>query len=303
MTRFAILGLFGISSACQTMPGTGGGRGIDAAWDRGTGASPGGEQSGHVDVGMGEHLYVALDQPSRRAKQKRVRVWATHYSVHSAREASRREGRALRNTKNRSLGVRLSRKDWCRAAMQGTVQITRRSGEVETYQFVKTGDYEQVDCRRIFPRHPAIGRSRFRKVNKSRLKGARGAQLIPYRSVAVDRRRFPSGTLLYVPAAKGTAIKLSSGKTWIHDGYFFAADRGGGLRGGHIDVYLGTARKNPFRFVKSRQEAAVVAYVVTDKKLVDDMARLHGVLKDAEDTRLARRALRKRRRPAPQRRS
>lgn len=307
-----LLASLGFASACHTMPG----RGVDASFDRGldatTAASPDkgsarararASVSVSVSVGFDEHLYTTLDQPSRRAKGKRVRVWATHYSVHSAREASARQGRALRNTKNRSLGVRLNTKDWCRAAMQGTVQIERRSGTIETYQFVRTGDYEQVDCRRIFPRHPAIGRSRFRKVKTARLRGARGAQLIPYRSVAVDRRRIPNGTLLFIPAAKGTRIKLPNGRTWTHDGYFFAADRGGGLRGGHIDVYMGTSRKNPFRFVKSRQEASVVAHVVTDPKLVEDMARLHGVVQSPESTPYARRPLRKRRRLATRRRA
>ena len=43
-------------------------------------------------------------------------------------------------------------------------------------------------------------------------------------------------------------IALPSGESASHDGFFFAADRGGAIRGNHIDVFVG-AGPNPFSFV------------------------------------------------------
>jgi 3D (Asp-Asp-Asp) domain-containing protein len=71
--------------------------------------------------------------------------------------------------------------------------------------------------------------------------GAMGVPLIPFRSVAVDRRRIPLGSLLYIPAARG--ILLPGGE--VHDGVFFATDVGSAITGYHLDFFLGEAHLRP----------------------------------------------------------
>lgn len=64
-----------------------------------------------------------------------------------------------------------------------------------------------------------------------------GGPLVPYRSVAADRR-FKLGTRIYVPSLVG--MKLPDGS--VHDGCVVVHDRGGGVKGRHIDLYVGTPR-------------------------------------------------------------
>jgi 3D (Asp-Asp-Asp) domain-containing protein len=61
-------------------------------------------------------------------------------------------------------------------------------------------------------------------------------KLIPYRSVAVDPKQIPLGSVLYIPGADG--VSLPGGEE--HDGYFLAHDVGGAITSGRIDLFVGT---------------------------------------------------------------
>lgn len=61
-------------------------------------------------------------------------------------------------------------------------------------------------------------------------------KLIPYRSVAVDPRKIPLGSVLFIPRAQG--ILLPNGTE--HDGYFLAHDVGGAIKGKRLDLFVGT---------------------------------------------------------------
>ena len=50
--------------------------------------------------------------------------------------------------------------------------------------------------------------------------GAPGYKLVPYRTVSVEPKRIPLGTVLFIPALVG--VRLPSGE--FHDGFFFAHD-------------------------------------------------------------------------------
>jgi 3D (Asp-Asp-Asp) domain-containing protein len=63
-------------------------------------------------------------------------------------------------------------------------------------------------------------------------------KLIPYRSVAVDPKQIPLGTVLYIPKAAG--IPLPGGGE--HDGYFLAHDVGGAIKGKRVDLFVGTEK-------------------------------------------------------------
>src|SRR5205085_1289844 len=136
----------------------------------------------------------------------------------------------LLDPSGRELGPSLSTRDFCDAAMEGTVQI-RSGGRWRTYNYAGTGPSAQVDCSDRYPRHQVIGRSRFRASAKLFGEAATGARLIPFRTIAVDPRFIPHGTVLFIPAARGVEIEGGDGEKRTHDGYFFAADTGGSIKG------------------------------------------------------------------------
>lgn len=68
--------------------------------------------------------------------------------------------------------------------------------------------------------------------------GARG-RLAPFRSVAIDTRIVPLGSLLYIPELDG--VRMPGKAPWggyIHDGCVLADDRGGGIRGRELDLFV-----------------------------------------------------------------
>jgi 3D (Asp-Asp-Asp) domain-containing protein len=64
--------------------------------------------------------------------------------------------------------------------------------------------------------------------------GVAGYALVPYRSLAVDRRHIPIGHTVEMPELTG--MPLPDGTT--HDGCFVAVDGGGAINGHHIDLFL-----------------------------------------------------------------
>jgi 3D (Asp-Asp-Asp) domain-containing protein len=64
-------------------------------------------------------------------------------------------------------------------------------------------------------------------------------RLSPFRSVAVDTRVVPLGTILYVPDLDG--VRVPGRAPWggfVHDGCVVADDRGGGIRGRDLDFFV-----------------------------------------------------------------
>ncbi len=64
--------------------------------------------------------------------------------------------------------------------------------------------------------------------------GVAGFALVPYRSLAVDRRYIPIGHTVEMPELAG--LMLPDGSR--HDGCFVAVDGGGAINGHHIDLFL-----------------------------------------------------------------
>lgn len=63
--------------------------------------------------------------------------------------------------------------------------------------------------------------------------GFEDVPLVPFRSVAVDPKVIPLGSMVYIPAAKGTLLPDGA----IHDGYFGAVDIGSLIQDRKIDVF------------------------------------------------------------------
>jgi len=65
-----------------------------------------------------------------------------------------------------------------------------------------------------------------------------GCRPIPMRTVAVDPRYIPRRTRLFIPETVG--MRMPDGS--IHDGYWYASDTGGAIKGQKIDLYTGHGR-------------------------------------------------------------
>lgn len=62
-----------------------------------------------------------------------------------------------------------------------------------------------------------------------------GCRLMPMRTVAVDPKVFPRHSVLFIKETVG--LKMPDGTA--HDGYWFASDVGGAIKGQRIDLFTG----------------------------------------------------------------
>lgn len=220
-------------------------------------------------------------EPTDATRGRRLTLWATFYHVAVANRLE--GGRPLLAPDGTSLGVSLSARDWCKAAMEGTVSVVDGAAPVGTFNFAGRGASRQVDCATFYPHVPAdkqkaLGRARFETAKGPFGTGVRGMILVPYRTIAVDGSQtpIPYGTVVYVPEARGRDVTLPSGRAVKHDGYFFAADTGGLIKGNHVDVFAGMSDRNPFPgFVKSADTGTFTAFVVNDASIADALDRAH----------------------------
>lgn len=67
------------------------------------------------------------------------------------------------------------------------------------------------------------------------LKDSLGCRLQPMRTVAVDPRVFPRHSVLFIKETVG--LKMPDGTA--HDGYWYASDVGGAIKGARIDLFTG----------------------------------------------------------------
>jgi 3D (Asp-Asp-Asp) domain-containing protein len=68
-------------------------------------------------------------------------------------------------------------------------------------------------------------------------RGASGVAIRPLVSVAADTKVIPLGTIIYVQEFDGMTLP---GDPAPHDGCFVVEDRGGSVKGEHIDIFTGT---------------------------------------------------------------
>jgi 3D (Asp-Asp-Asp) domain-containing protein len=201
-------------------------------------------------------------------------AWATYYKIPTVRDVGK-NGYPLLDMSGRSLGAALHAEDWCHASLEGSVRVLASNGTATVFNYV--GSYEelkQVDCSPWISL-PGLGYSRFYKAKGSFGDGVSGYLLYPYRTIAVDPGWVPYGTVLYIPAARGTLVKMPDGSEQYHDGYFFAADTGGALYGNHIDVFIGSAVTNPFKFVRSTKSSTFEIFVIGNPKIKELLTKRH----------------------------
>jgi 3D (Asp-Asp-Asp) domain-containing protein len=207
-------------------------------------------------------------------------LWATYYHVYPATETA--DGAPLLDMSGKPLTGNLAPRDWCLGAVEGTINVTGASGTV-TYNYAGRADTAQLDCAQILGLDPnktrwagALGKSRYRVANGPYGDGIENYRLVPFRSIAVDPAVIPFGAVIFVPAAKDTALTLPSGESIVHDGYFFAADMGGAIKGTHIDVFCGVLTTNCFpQFVSNTKDKPFEAYIVEDAAVTERLRQAH----------------------------
>ncbi|MFT5860872.1 MAG: 3D (Asp-Asp-Asp) domain-containing protein [Flavobacteriaceae bacterium] len=208
--------------------------------------------------------------------QSSLKLWATYYYTPTVIHA--RGGLPLLNASHEKTGFRLDSLDWCDAAIQGTVAINK-DGEITTLNYAGRSDSLLFDCRKCSIYRNYDGYLKTGKVLWSESigfgKGVKDFNLVPCKTIAVDPEKIPIGSVLFIPDAVGTLYDVGDGIQAAHDGYFFAGDVGSKIIGNHIDVFIGNAIKNPFKFVSSLSTLGFDAYLVTDKDIINALTELH----------------------------
>ena len=94
--------------------------------------------------------------------------------------------------------------------------------------------------------------------------GVRNIPLMPFRTIAVDTSIIPIGSVIFVPELRGR-IFTHDDKQLVHDGYLFAGDRGGAIRGKHIDVFMIDQKDIPFEDIfASKSSRTFAAHIVAE---------------------------------------
>jgi len=67
-----------------------------------------------------------------------------------------------------------------------------------------------------------------------------GCKVVAMRTVAIDKNLIPKRSVLFIKETVG--LKMPDGTT--HDGYWYASDVGGAIKGKRIDLYTGTGARS-----------------------------------------------------------
>jgi 3D (Asp-Asp-Asp) domain-containing protein len=213
---------------------------------------------------------LSFTLPARPFETPARHLWATYY--YTPRFTHLEGGIELRDLNEIALGPKLSHRQWCDSAMEGSVQV-QMNGEWRTYNYAGISTTVQVDCSRYF-KHP-VGRTRFKPARGPFGDGVRNFILSPYRTIAVDPDVIPYGTVIYIDAARGLPFTMPDGTRRIHDGYFFAGDTGGLIRDNHVDVYIGIDTVTPFDWITSNSGSRIQYQIVPDNDLKEVLLSIH----------------------------
>jgi murein DD-endopeptidase MepM/ murein hydrolase activator NlpD len=212
----------------------------------------------------------------------RLTLWSTHYYVF--RGVHRNGAVPLRSKKNnRSLGASLARSPWCKAAVEGTVIVSKR-----LYNYTGTRSPDDARCQSLFQgggvNWSSVSKSRWKKLDSKTpfgLGNKAGIRLVPFRSIATDQKRpgLSARSVVYIPSLRGKTFTNHDGVSYRHDGYVFVADTGGAIKGNHIDFFSGIQAKNPFPgLIKSSRSGTFKAFVISGRKyraIREALAKLH----------------------------
>jgi 3D (Asp-Asp-Asp) domain-containing protein len=176
------------------------------------------------------------------------------------------------------------------------IVVDRQGNKVRVY--LTRSSYEQANMEAVAVGIDKKGRKRYayrveRDLWHELPAGAAGMgnehdPLVPLIVVAADQKRYPYGSMIYVPDAVGK--KFADGESF--DGYFWVADAGSAIVGNHFDVFVGdetlykdfTSRKFKYRYkttiyklpnlpeAKNPRNDAGLAAILRDIGLITDPA-------------------------------
>ncbi len=215
-------------------------------------------------------LNFMLDEPGDAAltAKKKTKLWATYYHMPTVRPSwTSVAAKPLIDRKGNAVSPPLAIKDWCDAAMQGSIWVDNGKDAPTAYMYVDSGGPEQVACDRYFGDlsggiKSATRRARFQPFHHPKACDVRNIPLMAFRTIAVDRDRVKMGTVYYVPKLRGKTF-WSDGELFTHDGYLIASDTGGAIEGNHIDMFVDDADVDPFPdIVRSNSRSTFEAFVI-----------------------------------------
>jgi 3D (Asp-Asp-Asp) domain-containing protein len=212
---------------------------------------------------------------------RKLSLWATHYYLYPAMPATP-DGVRFRDRNGTPLSDPVSPLNWCRGAIEGSIRTTK-DGQLRTINFAGTKTDSQVDCAQVLSISPnqkpwiiSTGKSYFAPSIGNWGDGVNGFRLAPFRSAAVDKSLIPYGSVIFIPSLRGQRLQLQTGQSVIHDGYLFAADTGGAIKGNHIDIFCGDTVKNCMpTLIKSDQSKVFDAFIMNSPELASELRKLH----------------------------
>lgn len=178
---------------------------------------------------------------------ERYQLYATNYYVYPAK--STEHGVRIRSIKGDILSDPISSLDYCLGGVEGSI-FTTLNGKAETLNFHKVSSVQNADCKaalkgregKLSPGAVRVaGYMVYYPAKNTYGDDVKSRALVPYRTIAVDPRVIPMGSIIYIPSARKQSITLPNGERVFHDGYFIAYDNGGSkaVSGNHIDIFCG----------------------------------------------------------------
>jgi 3D (Asp-Asp-Asp) domain-containing protein len=199
-------------------------------------------------------------------------LWATNYHLPQYLDGT--GDVPLRDVDGKELGPKLSLREWCKSALEGSIRIVFTDNRVRTYNYHLSNDLFPNDCSAYYPFN--LGKSKFKLANGPFGDGVRNFALKPFRTIATDPTVIPIGTILYIPEARGAVIAFSKNETILHDGYFFAGDMGGAIKANHIDVFIGTQSDSSFfPWITHNSSTPFKAFIVKDPQIIQQLTQIH----------------------------
>lgn len=181
---------------------------------------------------------------------KPISLFATHYKRHDAPSYDGPGKVPIHGPGGASLQWYIKPLDFCHGANESILTVHSSSGS-RTFIYKGVGNQLWVDCRRWFSHGLgadgalALGKSVFAEAPDDAPFGVGSPpdlfRLVPFRTVAVDPRCIPLGSVLFIPKLRGKSFIQYDGTSAVHDGYVFAGDTGGAIKLRHIDFFSGAA--------------------------------------------------------------
>ena len=199
-------------------------------------------------------------------------LWSTRYYVHYLTPVADSHASPLLHKDGRPFGIFVSNHDFCFGSLQGTIAI-REDRYPAVYNVDGLVDRSLATCTfkggTTDETNARLGRQAWVKLTGNGIYGlgARGWRLVPFRTIAVDPKVLPLGTVFYIPRLRGFRFR-SEGAYRVHDGYVIAGDVGRSVVGNHVDFFTGNFTGPPPPFVTSSKADLFGARVVTKASTV-----------------------------------